>query len=50
MAEKADPYEIITKVVAAGIKNFTAHKIEVQDGVVVCMTIRIEDKETKITR
>ena len=50
MTDKPDPFEVMNKIIQSGIKNFTAHKVEVQDGVVVCMTLRIEDKEVKITR
>lgn len=48
--EKPDPFEVINKIIQAGVKNFTAHKVEVQDGVVVCMVLRIDDKEVKILR
>jgi hypothetical protein len=43
-------YEILDKLIEAGIKNATIHAIEIQDGVLVSLTIRIEDKEVKITR
>jgi hypothetical protein len=50
MPDKPDQFKVMEKIIEAGLKNFTAHKVEVQDGVVVCMVLRIEDKEVKITR
>ena len=50
MVEKSNSYEVLDRLIDAGLKNFTAHKVEVQDGVVVCVILRVEDKEVKITR
>lgn len=45
-----DEKDIIKKLSEAGLKNYSIHKAEVQDGVLVKVVLRIDDKEVVITR
>ncbi len=47
MAEEKD---IIKRLSEAGLKNYSFHKGEVQDGVIVKLVLVVEDKEVIITR
>jgi len=46
----AEDKDIIRKLNDAGLKNYPIHRGEVQDGVLVKVTLVIEDKEVIITR
>ena len=48
--KEKSPYELIERLIKAGIKNATLRTVELQDGYIISLTIRIEDKECKITR
>lgn len=48
--KKDKRYEVLDKLIEAGIKNATLRTVELQDGIVISLTLRIEDKECKITR
>ena len=48
--EKLKRYEVLDRLIEAGLSHFTIHKLEVQDKHIVSMSLMIDDKEVKITR
>jgi len=42
--------DIIKRLLECGFKNYSIHRAEVQDGVLVKVVLMVEDKEVVITR
>uniref|UniRef100_A0A6M3LM24 Uncharacterized protein n=1 Tax=viral metagenome TaxID=1070528 RepID=A0A6M3LM24_9ZZZZ len=47
--DKKEIHKLSDKLLDAGLRDFSC-KVSYQDGVEVCITLRIDDKDVKITR